>query len=82
MDSERRWIVSETVSRGREAGQQAEDLVAAEARGSRRRSGWVAAGLVVVVAAGAVSAWRAGVFSPAASSGAGGRGRRRWRRGR
>ena len=28
-------------------------------------------GIVVVVAAGAVSAWRAGVFSPAASSGAG-----------
>jgi hypothetical protein len=31
----------------------------------------VALGIVVVVAAGAVSAWRAGVFSPAASSGAG-----------
>src|SRR5947207_15683118 len=30
-----------------------------------------ALGIVVVVAAGAVSAWRAGVFSPAASSGAG-----------
>jgi hypothetical protein len=28
---------------------------------------WVAAGLVVVVAAGVVSAWRAGAFSPAAS---------------
>ena len=36
-----------------------------------RRGGWVAAGLVVVLAAGAVSAWRAGVFSPAASSGSG-----------
>jgi len=34
----------------------------------------VALGIVVVVAAGAVSAWRAGVFSPAASSGAGGQG--------
>jgi hypothetical protein len=31
----------------------------------------VALGIVVVVAAGAVSAWRAGVFSPAASSGSG-----------
>jgi hypothetical protein len=36
-----------------------------------RRGRWVAAGLVVVVAAGAASAWRAGVFSPAASSGSG-----------
>jgi hypothetical protein len=39
--------------------------------GRRRRGGWVALGIVVVVAAGAVPAWRAGVFSPAASSGAG-----------
>jgi multidrug efflux pump subunit AcrA (membrane-fusion protein) len=31
----------------------------------------VAAGLVVVLAAGAVTAWRAGVFSPAGTSGAG-----------
>ena len=42
--------------------------------GRRRLGGWVALGIVVVVAAGAVSAWRAGVFSPAASSGAGGQG--------
>jgi len=41
---------------------------------SRGRGRWVALGIVVVVAAGAVSAWRAGVFSPAASSGAGGQG--------
>jgi hypothetical protein len=34
----------------------------------------VAAGLVVVAAAGVVSAWRAGAFSPAASPGAGGQG--------
>jgi hypothetical protein len=67
----RRWIVSETVSRGRAAGQQAEVLAAAEARGSRGRGRWVALGLGIVVAAGAVSAWWAGVFSPAASSGAG-----------
>jgi hypothetical protein len=37
----------------------------------RRRGGWAAAGLVAVLAAGAVSAWQAGVFSPAASPGAG-----------
>jgi len=64
--------VSETVSRGREAGQRAETLAAAEARGSRGRGRWIALGIVVVVAAGAVSAWR--VFSPDASSGAGGQG--------
>ncbi len=39
--------------------------------GSRGRGRWVALGIVVVVAAGAVSAWRAGVFSPAASPGSG-----------
>jgi hypothetical protein len=64
--------VSGAVSRRRAAGRQAEAVTAAEAgraRG-RRRGGWVAAGLVVVAAA-AVLAWRAGVFSAAASSGAG-----------
>ncbi|HYZ55717.1 MAG TPA: hypothetical protein VE733_19755 [Streptosporangiaceae bacterium] len=63
--------MSETVSRGREAGQQAEVLAAAGARGLRGRGRWVALGIVVVVAAGAVSAWRAGAFSPAASPGIG-----------
>jgi hypothetical protein len=66
--------MSGTVSRGREAGQQAEAQAAAEARGSRghhRRGGWVAVGLVALAAAGAVSAWRAGAFSSAATSGAG-----------
>ena len=63
--------MGETVSRGRKAGQQAEVLTAAEAKGSRRRGRWAAVGIVAVVAAGAVSAWRAGVFSPAASSGPG-----------
>ena len=63
--------MSETVSRGREAPQQAEVLAAREARGSRGRRRWVALGIVAVVVAGVVSAWRAGVFSPAASSGAG-----------
>ena len=60
--------MSETVTRGREAGPQPE---AGEARGSHRPGGWVALGLVVVLAAGVVSAWRAGVFSPAGSSGSG-----------
>jgi hypothetical protein len=63
--------VSETVSRCREAGQQAEVLAAGETGRSRGRGRWIALGIVVVVAAGAVSAWRAGVFSPAASSGTG-----------
>src|SRR3984885_5680444 len=36
---------------------------------SRGRGRWVALGIVVMVAAGAVSAWRAGEFSPAAASG-------------
>ncbi|HEX9355406.1 MAG TPA: hypothetical protein VF933_16515 [Streptosporangiaceae bacterium] len=40
----------------------------------RRRVGWAALGIVVVVAGGAVAGWRAGVFSPAATSGSGGRG--------
>jgi hypothetical protein len=65
--------VSERVARGREAGQQADAWAGAEIRvaGRRRRRGWAAAGLVVVLAAGAASAWRAGAFSPAASSAAG-----------
>jgi multidrug efflux pump subunit AcrA (membrane-fusion protein) len=63
--------VSETVPHAREAGQQAEIPTAGEARGSLGRGRWVALGIVVVVAAGAVSAWRAGAFSPAASPGAG-----------
>jgi hypothetical protein len=70
----RRWrFVSGAVSRRRAAGRQAEALAAAGEGGSRgrRRVGWVALGIVVVVLAGAVSAWRAGVFAPAASSGSG-----------
>jgi len=53
------------------AGQPAEALAAAGASGSRgrRRGRWVALGIVVV--AGGVSAWWAGVFAPAASSGSG-----------
>jgi hypothetical protein len=53
---------------------QAEAPTTAQARGSRGRGRWVALGVVAVAAAGAVAAWRAGVFSPAASSGAGQRG--------
>jgi hypothetical protein len=60
--------------RGREAGQQAGAFAAAEARGSRGLRRWVALGIVLVVAAGAVSAWRAGALSPAARPGAGGQG--------
>ena len=61
----------DTVSPGREAAQQAEVFAAAGARGSRGRRRWVALGLVVVAAAGALSAWQAGVFSPTASPGTG-----------
>src|SRR5580693_6397469 len=62
---------SETFSRGREAGQRAAALTAAGAPGPRGRGRLVALGIVVMVAAGAVSAWRAGVFSAVASSGTG-----------
>jgi hypothetical protein len=69
--------MSRTVSRGRAAGlraagQRAEGLVSAKAAGrAGGRGRWVALGVVLVVAAGAVAGWQAGVFSPAASSGAG-----------
>jgi hypothetical protein len=60
------WVVSGAISRGREAGPQAEARAAAEAGGSRARGRWVALGIVVVLAAGAVAGWQAGVFSAAA----------------
>jgi hypothetical protein len=66
--------VRETVSRGREAGRQGEAPAAAEARDRRGRGRWAALGIVVVVAAGAVAGWQAGVFSPAASPESGGPG--------
>ncbi len=43
-------------------------------RGSRGRGRWVALGVVALVAAGAVTAWRAGEFSPGAPSRAAGQG--------
>jgi hypothetical protein len=68
--------MSRTISRGREAGQReagqrAEGLAAAEAGAARGRGRWVALGVVLVVVAGAAAGWQAGVFSPAASPGAG-----------
>ena len=65
--------MSETVSRGQEAGQQADALAPGRRTGHwRGRGRWVAAGIGVVLAAGVVAGWRAGVFSsPAASSGSG-----------
>jgi|ERR1700729_1962639 hypothetical protein len=65
--------VSETVSRGQEAGQQADALAPGRRTGHwRGRGRWVAAGIGVVLAAGVVAGWRAGVFSSrAASSGSG-----------
>jgi hypothetical protein len=54
--------------------QRAEVPATTGARGSRGRGRWIALGIVVVLAAGTVWAWRAGVFSPAASAGSGGPG--------
>ena len=69
--------MSETVSRDQQVpgGQQGFPGQAGVPPGSRggrrrRRGRWAALGIVVVAAA-AVSAWRAGVFSPAAAPGAG-----------
>ena len=59
----------DVVRGGAEEPVQAEAPATALVRGSRGRGRWVALGVVVVVAAGAVAAWRAGVFSPAATSG-------------
>jgi len=53
-----------------EAGPRAETPPAAAA-GPRGRGRWVALGVVAVIAAGTVAAWRAGAFSPAGTSGTG-----------
>jgi hypothetical protein len=66
----RRRVMNETVPRGREAGQE-EVTAVPEAIRSHHRGRWVALGVVIALAAGAVWAWRAGVFSPASSSGSG-----------
>jgi hypothetical protein len=58
--------MSETVQRGREAGQE-EIMAVPETSRPQGRGRWFALGVLVAVAAGAVWAWRAGVFSPAAS---------------
>ena len=65
--------MSEMVSRGQEAEQHREVAAAAvPAVAARRRRGrWFALGIAVVVAAGLVAGWWAGVFSAAASSGTG-----------
>ena len=54
--------------------QQEEVLAAAGARSSAVRGRWAALGIVIVVAAGTVSAWRAGAFRPAVPPGAAGQG--------
>ena len=64
--------MSKTVSRDQQAGQQAEIPAAGAPPGRPRGRGrLLALGVVVVVAAGTVAAWRAGGFSPAGSSGTG-----------
>jgi multidrug efflux pump subunit AcrA (membrane-fusion protein) len=66
--------MNRTISRGRDAGrrdagQRAEGPVSAETGKARGRGRWAAVGGVIVVAAGAVAGWQAGVFSPAAPPG-------------
>jgi hypothetical protein len=58
--------MSGMVSRGREAARQAEALADSRGEGPRGRGRWVALGIVVVVA-GVVAGWRAGVVSQATS---------------
>ena len=65
------WVVSGAISRGREGGPQTGPQTAAVTGESRGRGRWVAVGVMVVLAVGAVAGWRAGVFSAAASPGAG-----------
>jgi hypothetical protein len=67
----RRRVMNEIVPRGREAGQEEKVTAVPETSRSHGRGRWVALGVVVAMAAGAVWAWRAGVFSPASSSGSG-----------
>jgi hypothetical protein len=64
--------MSRTVPGDRRARQRAHAPPAAEAAapGRPRRTGWIAAGIAVVLAAAAISAWGAGAFSAAATHGA------------
>lgn len=63
--------MNEAVPRRLEAGQEEKATTVPETSRSPGRGRWVALGLVAAMAAGAAGAWRAGVFSPAASSGSG-----------
>jgi len=65
--------VSGTDPRGGDTAHGEKNEVAAQHTRRRHRSwgGWATLGIVLAVAAGAVLAWRAGAFSPAASSGTG-----------
>jgi hypothetical protein len=64
--------MSRTASRRREAGQRAQAIpTAGAAAPGSCRTGWVAAGIAVVLAAAAISAWGAGAFSAGATPGAG-----------
>jgi hypothetical protein len=67
----RRRVMNETVPRGRGSEQQEEVTAVPEAFRSHHRGRWVALGVVTALAAGAVWALRAGVFTPASSSGSG-----------
>jgi hypothetical protein len=63
--------MSEAVSRNRRAGRRADAVAGARTgHASRRGRGrWIAVAVVVLAAGGVAAAWRAGAFSPAASSG-------------
>ena len=65
--------MSGTDSRGGDTAHGERNEVAAQHTRRRHRSwgGWATLGIVMALAAGAVLAWRAGAFSPAASSGTG-----------
>src|SRR5215469_8296651 len=67
----RRRVMNATVPRGREAGQQEVATAVPQASRSSGLGRWIAVGVVIAMAAGGVWAWRAGVFSPSASSGSG-----------
>jgi hypothetical protein len=67
--------MSRTVPEGPQSAQRArhpnvEAAVGATVAGSRRKGRWVIAGLAIVVAAGMVAGWQAGLFAAAASPGA------------